>query len=234
MRRTSITLTRRSATAKAIAHTDYEFDENGEVKLTMEFYDGIAYDVNGSGLVMTYPTAEKVQKFTILQNCIISYTGIDDGYIYQKDIALKYGKLEWRDSDCSDAWNKTFSMKEFNSFAETLATISGDIYNKVYSVIGDYQTTAQKITDLALEFEKWWNENADEDTDFIEVLEDFEEKALDELGYDPDDVHLDETDFDELPDDDDDPNPYQYIIDHCNKVAADALALANSILQKTT
>ena len=157
--------------AKAIAHTDYEFDENGEVELVMEFHDGIAYDVNGSGLVMTYPKAEKVQKFTILQNCIVAYTGIDDGYINQHDIALKYGKLEWRPEEVE----------------------------------------------------------LDE--------EDFDEDLDDEFFDDPDDDDPDEDD-DDSDEDDDEPesenkaDDYQDIIDYCNKVAADALELANSIMAK--
>lgn len=188
---------------KALSHTNYEFDENGECELVMEFYDGIAYDVNGTGLIMTYPTQEKVQKYTILQNCIVEYTGIDDGCIYQHDIALRYGKLEWKPEN-SDAYNKTFDKKEFNSLAEVMITLSGDIYDKVYSIKGDYVETAATIRDLAIKFENWWNENADEDTDFIFALEDFEKKELAALGY----QELTEEDFDDDPDDewDDDPS----------------------------
>ena len=158
-------------TAKAIAHTDYEFDENGEVELTMEFHDGIAYDVNGSGLVMTYPKAEKVQKFTILQNCIVAYTGIDDGYINQYDIALKYGKLEWRPEE-------------------------------------------------------------------VELYEDDFDEDLDDEFFDDPDEGDDDPDYDDPDEGNDEPEPenkaddYQDIIDNCNKVAADALELANSIIAK--
>jgi hypothetical protein len=186
---------------KALSHTNYKFDDNGECELVMEFYDGIAYDINGTGLVMTYPTAEKVQKHTILQNCIKSYTGIDDGFIYQHDIALRYGKLEWRPDD-DNAWDKHYSKEDFNSLANVMITLSGDIYDKVYELKGDYVETANIIRDLAEEFEAWWNENADEDTDYIEALEDFENKALDDLGYN----NLTDEDFDEDPEEGDDPD----------------------------
>ena len=188
-------------TEEALSHTNYKFDENGECELVMEFYDGVAYDVNGTGLMLTYPSQEKVQKHTILQNCIVNYTGIDDGFIYQRDIALRYGKLVWC-PDNDKAWYKSYNKQEFNTFAETLITLSGDIYEKVYSVVGYYTETARIIRELAIKFENWWNENADDDTDFILALEDFEEKELEALGY----QGLTEEDFDEDPEWDDDPD----------------------------
>jgi hypothetical protein len=186
---------------KALAHTPYKFDDNGECEITFEFYDGIAYDVKGTGLIMTYPKQEKVQKHIILQNCIVSYTDIDDGCINQHDIALRYGKLEWRPDD-DNAWDKHYSKEDFNSLANVMITLSGDIYDKVYELKGDYVETANIIRDLAEEFEAWWNENADEDTDYIEALEDFENKALDDLGYN----NLTDEDFDEDPEEGDDPD----------------------------
>ncbi len=143
-------------TAAAIANTKYKFDENGECELFMEFYDGIAYDVNGSGLIMTYPSQEKVQKHSILQNCIVNYTGIDDGTINQHDIALRYGKLAWT-PNASDAQNKVFTKQEFDSIAAVIVTLAGDIYDNVYSVAGGYAETAQVIGRLGIKFEDWWN-----------------------------------------------------------------------------
>ena len=100
---------------EALSHTNYEFDERGECELVMEFYDGIAYDVEGSGLVMTYPKAEKVQAHTILQNCIVAYTGIDDDIIGQFDIALRYGKLEWRKEEVDpEYWQDKLDPEDFD------------------------------------------------------------------------------------------------------------------------
>ena len=104
---------------EALSHTNYEFDERGECELVMEFYDGIAYDVEGSGLVMTYPKAEKVQAHTILQNCIVAYTGIDDDIIGQFDIALRYGKLEWRKEEVDpEYWQDKLDPEDFDDDPE--------------------------------------------------------------------------------------------------------------------
>lgn len=186
---------------KALAHTPYKFDKDGECELTMEFYDGIAYDVNGTGLVMTYPTQEKVQKHSILQNCIVSYATIyEDENISQYDIAMRYGKLEWKPENANSK-HIHFDSHEFKSFTETLATLSGDIYNKVYSIKGDYVETAATIRDLAVKFEDWWNREADDDTDFIFALEDFEKKELEALGYKK--PELTDEDFDDEPENED-------------------------------
>ena len=214
---------------KALAHTPYKFDGNGECEITFEFYDGIAYDVKGTGLIMTYPTQEKVQKHSILQNCIVSYTGIDDGCINQHDIALRYGKLEWKPEN-SDSLVKTFTKEEFNSLTEDMIALSGDIYEKVYSIKGDYVETTATIRSLAIKFENWWNENADEETDFIFSLEDFEEKELAALGY----KELTEEDFDDEPDDDpsddlDDEPAADPLVEKCNNLTKAALELVDEL-----
>lgn len=214
---------------KALAHTPYKFDDNGECEITFEFYDGIAYDVKGTGLIMTYPKQEKVQKHSILQNCIVSYTGIDDESINQHDIALRYGKLEWKPED-SDSLVKTFTKEEFNSLTEDMIALSGDIYEKVYSIKGDYVETTATIRSLAIKFENWWNDNADEDTDFIFALEDFEEKELAALGY----KELTEEDFDDEPDDDpsddlDDEPDDDPLVEKCNNLTKAALELVDEL-----
>lgn len=86
---------------KLINSVGYSFDENGECELTMEFYDGVAYDINGSGLMMRYPKMEALSKSQRMQDNICDYVGLYDmdDAINQHDVALKYGILELSKKD---------------------------------------------------------------------------------------------------------------------------------------
>ena len=77
---------------KLIKRVGLDFDQNGECELTMEFYDGVAYEVTGTGLMLRYPKMKDLT--TSKENAICDYTGIYDGQINQHDVALKYGVLE--------------------------------------------------------------------------------------------------------------------------------------------
>lgn len=101
---------------------------------------------------------------------------------------------------------------------------------KVYSIKGDYVETTATIRSLAIKFENWWNENADEETDFIFSLEDFEEKELAALGY----KELTEEDFDDEPDDDpsddlDDEPDDDPLVEKCNNLTKAALELVDEL-----
>jgi hypothetical protein len=163
-----------------------------------------------------------------LQNCIVSYTDIDDGYINQHDIALRYGKLEWKPEN-SDSLNNSFTKEEFNSLSEVMIALSGDIYEKVYSIKGDYVETAATIRSLAIKFENWWNENADEETDFIFALEDFEEKELAALGYEKLTEEDFDDDLDDDPSDDLDDESADPLIEKCNNLTKAALELVDEL-----
>lgn len=79
-----------------------KFDENGELKIKMQFFDGYAFDTNPHGLGMYdrlalyYPTIDEVSKSPDMQDEIEDYTGRRwaEGSTQEQifDIALKYGQ----------------------------------------------------------------------------------------------------------------------------------------------
>jgi len=191
---------------KALANTKHKFDENGECELAMEFYNGIAYAIDGSGLIMTYPLAEKVQKFTILQNTIISYVGVYDGEINQHDIALKYGHLAYSE-DKADHVTK-FVGNQLYRLGETFILMGADLMEKVVKIVEDYQEAERLIHEAAMEFEENldWQEN--DERDYYLVLGEFENEFIAKL----------EKEYDYTPDEDEeDPENEQDFIDKCNE-----------------
>ncbi len=78
------------------------FDENGEMAMKMQFFDGYAFDTNPHGLGMYdrtalyYPTVDEVSKSADMQDAIEKFTGrrwaegTKQEQIY--DIALKFGQ----------------------------------------------------------------------------------------------------------------------------------------------
>lgn len=68
---------------------------------------------------------------------------------------------------------------------ETVAILSADIFVNIYSNDdehgGNYQTTAQRVIELAKQFEKELNWQPDDTRDYLEELEKFENKILAEL-----------------------------------------------------
>lgn len=169
---------------KPIKNAGLEFDHNGECRLMMEFYDGVAYEITGTGLILRYPTIAEVAKSERMQTVICDYIGIYDGGLNQFDIALSYGKLELSDKDSDKVIHCT--LKERKLRDETLILMSADIYEKVYNISDDfmdYQRAARIVRTFADEFEKEldWQGGENEDRDYILELEKFEEKALKEL-----------------------------------------------------
>ena len=79
-----------------------KFDENGEMEIKMQFFDGYAFDTNPHGLGMYdrtalyYPTIDEVSKSPDMQDEIEDYTGRRwaEGSTQEQifDIALKYGQ----------------------------------------------------------------------------------------------------------------------------------------------
>lgn len=214
---------------KALANTEHKFDENGECELTMEFYDGIAYAIDGSGLIMTYPLAEKVQKFTILQNTIIAYTGIDDGTINQHDIALKYGHLAY--SAKMEDHITTFCGNQLYRLGETFILMGGDLMTEVVKIVEDSQRAEQIIHEAAMKFEEEldWQGDSDERDYYIE-LEKFEDELLvglkKEYDYTPDEEENDPDDYTEEPDTEDTEKTF---IEKCNDFALAAQKFAEDI-----
>lgn len=199
---------------KALANTKHKFDENGECELVMEFYDGIAYAIDGSGLIMTYPLAEKVQKFTILQNTIIAYTGIDDGTINQHDIALKYGHLAY--SDKKGDHITSFCGNQLYRLGETFILMGADLMEKVLKIVEDYQEAEQLIHEAAMEFEENLDWQEDDERDYYLTLGEFEDEFIAKLekeyDYTPDE---DEEDPEDEPEED--PEDEQDFINKCNE-----------------
>lgn len=68
---------------------------------------------------------------------------------------------------------------------ETVAILSADIYEEIYikdgTHGGNYQTTAQRVIELAEQFVKELNWQTDDEHDYIDELEKFENKILAEL-----------------------------------------------------
>ena len=211
---------------KALAQANKKFDEDGECVLVMEFYDGIAYAIDGSGLIMTYPLAEKVQKFTILQNTIIAYTGIDDGTINQHDIALKYGHLAY--SDKKEDHITTFCGNQLYRLGETFILMGGDLMQEVVKIVEDYQLAEQIIHEAAMEFEEELDWEDNDERDYYIELGNFEDELLEKLkkeyDYTPNE---DETeDYTEEPDTEDTEKTF---IEKCNDFALAAQKFAEDI-----
>ena len=167
---------------KLIKQAGLEFDESGECTLTMEFYDGIAYEINGTGLILRYPKMKDLT--TSKENAICEYTGVNDGTINQFDVALKYGVLELskEESDKTIHW----SLESLHLRDETLILMAADIYQKIYDMSDDnmdYNRAARIVRVLADKFEKEldWQGSENEERDYILELEKFEEKALKDL-----------------------------------------------------
>ena len=152
--------------------------EDGECEIEFEYYDGVAYATDGSGLFMTYPKMEAVKNSPRRQDSICDYNGIYDS-INQRDICLRYGKL-----DC-DPKNKAYvKCTEGNRsrLAETFIMLAADIYQKVYNMseIYDYTTAARLVQEAAIRFEHEldWQGGETEERDYIIELEKFEEREL--------------------------------------------------------
>lgn len=68
---------------------------------------------------------------------------------------------------------------------ETVAILSADIFVNIYSNSdehgGSYQSAAQRVIELAIQFEKELNWQPDDERDYLEELEMFENKILAEL-----------------------------------------------------
>ena len=164
---------------KLIKKAGLSFDEGGECELTMEFYDGVAYEINGTGLMLRYPKMKDLT--TGKENAICEYTGIYDGEINQHDVALKYGVLELSNNDADKVIHTT--LKERILRDETLVLMAADIYQRVYDMSDDnmdYNRAARIVAVLADQFEKEldWQGGENESRDYIFELEAFEERAL--------------------------------------------------------
>ena len=74
---------------------------------------------------------------------------------------------------------------------ETAVILSADIFVNIYTTDdehgGNYQTTAQRVIELAKQFEKELNWQPDDNRNFLEELEKFENRILDELKGPDDD-----------------------------------------------
>lgn len=166
---------------KLLKKAGLEFEENDECELTMEFYDGYAVDVNGTGLMLCYPKLSELTPKKI--NAVCEYIGIWDGTISQHDVALKYGVLELSDKEEDKVIHTTLNKRYLRD--ETLILMSADIYQKIYDMSDDYMDysrAARIVRILADEFEKkldW--ENTKDQLDYIYEMEDFEEEALKRL-----------------------------------------------------
>lgn len=211
---------------KALAQANKKFDEDGECVLVMEFYDGIAYAIDGSGLIMTYPLAEKVQKFTILQNTIIAYTGIDDGTINQHDIALKYGHLAY--SDKKEDHITTFCGNQLYRLGETFILMGGDLMQEVVKIVEDYQLAEQIIHEAAMKFEEELDWEDNDERDYYIELGNFEEELLEKLKkeYDYTPNEDEAEDYTEEPDTEDTEKTF---IEKCNDFALAAQKFAEDI-----
>lgn len=68
---------------------------------------------------------------------------------------------------------------------ETVAILSADIFVNIYSNDdehgGSYQSAAQRVIELAIQFENELNWQPDDTRDYLEELEKFENKILAEL-----------------------------------------------------
>ena len=218
---------------KALANTKHKFDENGECELVMEFYDGIAYAIDGSGLIMTYPLAEKVQKFTILQNTIISYVGCYDE-INQHDIALKYGHLAY--SDKKEDHITTFCGNQLYRLGETFILMGADLMEEVVKIVEDYQEAEQLIHEAAMEFEENLDWQDNDERDYYLTLGEFEDefiaKLKKEYDYTPDEDEPDDEPENE-PEDEDAPETEDDFINKCNEFTEMAAKYAQDAANHT-
>jgi len=172
--------------------------EDGECEIEFEYYDGVAYATDGSGLFMTYPKMDVIKGSTRRQDSICDYNGIYDS-INQYDVCMKYGKL-----DC-DPKNKAYvKCTEGNRsrLAETFILLAADIYQEVYNMseIYDYTTAARLVQEAAIRFEAELNwQGGNEERDYIFELEKFEEEELMRLRklYDDEDKYTSDDDEEE-------------------------------------
>ena len=151
--------------------------EDGECEIEFEYYDGVAYATDGSGLFMTYPKMDVIKGSTRRQDSICDYNGIYDS-INQRDICLRYGKL-----DC-DPKNKAYvksTASDAYKMAETFILLATDIYQKIYNMseVEGYDVAVRLLHDAAIRFEAELNwQGVSEERDYILELEKFEEKEL--------------------------------------------------------
>ena len=159
----------------------YEFDEDGLCPVEFEFYDGIAFATDGSGLFLMYSKMDCIKASPRKQREIVEYNGIEDS-INQFDVALKFGKL-----DCDPKRNGLQYVKATKNKTdlqvETYILMAGDLFEKIYNLSDDYmdyQRVVRIIRKLAEEFENElnWKGDEKETRDYITELEKFEEKAL--------------------------------------------------------
>jgi hypothetical protein len=154
----------------------YKF-ENGECEIEFEYYDGVAYATDGSGLFMTYPKMDIIKGSTRRQDSICDYNGIYDS-INQRDVCLRYGKL-----DC-DPKNKAYvkrTASDAYKMAETFILLAADIYQNIYNMseVERYDVAVILLHDAAIRFEAELNwQGGSEERDYILELEKFEEKEL--------------------------------------------------------
>lgn len=160
---------------------DYQFDDNGECPIEMEFYDGIALATDGCGLYLTYPKLEEIAKSPARQESIQDYTGIYDGTINQHDVALRYGVLKF-----DEKRNKmSISGETYGLEHETIILMSADIYQDIYNMdnVYDFSLAARLVRDAALRFEKKWNDEmkGNDGYDYIIEMDRFEQEELERL-----------------------------------------------------
>ena len=160
---------------------DYQFDDNGECPIEMEFYDGIALATDGCGLYLTYPKLEEIAKSPARQENIQDYTGIYDGTINQHDVALRYGVLKF-----DEKRNKmSISGETYGLEHETIILMSADIYQDIYNMdnVYDFSLAARLVRDAALRFEKKWNDEmkGNDGYDYIIEMDRFEQEELERL-----------------------------------------------------
>jgi hypothetical protein len=160
---------------------DYQFDDNGECPIEMEFYDGIALATDGCGLYLTYPKLEEIAKSPARQESIQDYTGIYDGTINQHDVALRYGVLKF-----DEKRNKmSISGETYGLEHETIILMSADIYQDTYNMdnVYDFSLAARLVRDAALRFEKKWNDEmkGNDGYDYIMEMDRFEQEELERL-----------------------------------------------------
>jgi hypothetical protein len=77
-----------------------------------------------------------------------------------------------------------FKRKDFYLLGETMVMMGADLFEKLYNMSDelDYTSTAVEIRDAAIEFEEQldWKSDGSEERDYIEELEKFEQKKLEE------------------------------------------------------
>lgn len=77
-----------------------------------------------------------------------------------------------------------FKRKDLYLLGETMVMMGADLFEKLYDMSDelDYTSTAVEIRDAAIEFEEQldWKSDGSEERDYIEELEKFEQKKLEE------------------------------------------------------